>query len=65
MSKVWLGVAAVLLGLVIAMPDAEARRLGGGRTVGVQRNVTAPPAAVPAKPVQAAPAAAPAAATGR
>ncbi len=64
MSKVWLGVAAVLLGLVIAMPDAEARRLGGGRTVGVQRNVTAPPAAVPAKPVQAAPAAAPAAATG-
>lgn len=64
MSKVWLGVAAVLLGLVIAMPDAEARRLGGGRTLGTQRNVTAPPAAVPAKPAQAAPAAAPAAATG-
>jgi len=64
MSKGWLGVAAVLLGLAIAMPDAEARRLGGGRTLGVQRNVTAPPAAVPAKPAQAAPAAAGAASTG-
>ena len=28
MGKVWLGVAAVLLGLAIAVPDAEARRLG-------------------------------------
>jgi len=64
MSKGWLGVAAVLLGLVIAMPDAEARRLGGGRSLGVQRNVTAPPEALPAKPVQAAPAAAGAASTG-
>jgi predicted lipid-binding transport protein (Tim44 family) len=64
MSKGWLGVAAVLLGLAIAMPDAEARRLGGGRSLGVQRNVTAPPAAVPAKPVQAATAAAGAASTG-
>lgn len=62
MSKGWLGVAAVLLGLAIVMPDAEARRLGGGRTLGVQRNVTAPPAAVPAKPAQAAPAAGAAAA---
>ncbi|MEX2242170.1 MAG: Tim44-like domain-containing protein [Burkholderiales bacterium] len=65
MSKGWLGVAAVLLGLAIAMPDAEARRLGGARSLGVQRSVTAPPpAAVPAKPGQAAPAAAPAAVTG-
>jgi predicted lipid-binding transport protein (Tim44 family) len=62
MSKGWLGVAAVLLGLAIAMPDAEARRLGGGRTLGVQRSVTAPPAAVPAKPAQAVPAAGAAAA---
>lgn len=65
MSKGWLGVAAVLLGLAIAMPEAEARRLGGGRTIGVQRNVTAPPpAATPAKPAQAAPATAPAATAG-
>jgi predicted lipid-binding transport protein (Tim44 family) len=44
---------------VLALPDAEARRLGGGRTIGAQRNVTAPPQATPAKPAQqAAPAAA-------
>jgi predicted lipid-binding transport protein (Tim44 family) len=64
MSKGWLGVAAVLLGLAIALPDAEARRLGGGRTLGVQRNVTAAPAAAPTKPAQAAPATAGAASTG-
>jgi predicted lipid-binding transport protein (Tim44 family) len=64
MSKGWLGVAAVLLGLAIALPDAEARRLGGGRTLGVQRSVTAPPAAAPTKPAQAAPATAGAASTG-
>ena len=60
MIKGWLGIAAVLLGLALAMPDAEARRLGGARSLGAQRNVTAPPAAVPAKPAQAAPSAAPA-----
>jgi predicted lipid-binding transport protein (Tim44 family) len=60
MGRLWLAVAAVILGIVVALPDAEARRLGGGRTIGAQRNVTATPAqAVPAKPAQAAPAAAP------
>jgi predicted lipid-binding transport protein (Tim44 family) len=63
MSRLWMAVAAVILGIVMAVPEAEARRLGGGRTIGAQRNLTAPPAqAVPAKPAQAAPAAAPAAA---
>jgi len=63
MSRVWLGLAALLVGLAVAMPDAEARRLGGGRTLGAQRNVTAPPAAAaPAKPAQQAEAGAPAAA---
>jgi len=61
MNKGWLGVAAVLLGLAIAMPDAEARRLGSARSLGAQRSVAAPPAAAPAKPAPAAPAAAPAA----
>jgi predicted lipid-binding transport protein (Tim44 family) len=61
MSRLWLVVATVILGVAMTLPDAEARRLGGGRTIGAQRNVTAPPAqAVPAKPTQAAPAAAPA-----
>ncbi|HZN86662.1 MAG TPA: Tim44-like domain-containing protein [Burkholderiales bacterium] len=56
MGKVWLGIAALVLGFAVALPDAEARRLGGGRTLGAQRNITAPPpAAAPAK--QASPAA--------
>jgi predicted lipid-binding transport protein (Tim44 family) len=60
----WAGIAAVLLGVALAMPEAEAKRLGGGRTMGAQRNLTAPaPAAAPAKPAQ--PAAAPAASTSK
>lgn len=53
MSK-WL-LAAVILGLggILAATDAEARRFGGGRNIGAQRNVTAPPAQTPAR--QAAP----------
>jgi predicted lipid-binding transport protein (Tim44 family) len=44
MSK-WLLTAVILgLGGIVAATDAEARRLGGGRNVGAQRNVTAPPA---------------------
>ena len=44
MSK-WLLTAAVIgLGGVIVATDVEARRLGGGRNIGAQRNVTAPPA---------------------
>ena len=55
MGKFWLAVAAVIFGLALAMPDAEARRLGGGRTLGAQRNITAPPpAAAPAKQASAA-----------
>jgi predicted lipid-binding transport protein (Tim44 family) len=61
MGRLWLAVAAVILGIAIAMPETEAARLGGGRTLGAQRNVTAPPQATPAKPAQqASPAAAPA-----
>lgn len=57
----WLFASFVFaLGLVLALPEAEARRFGGGRSVGVQRNVQkTPPAATPAKPAQ--PQAAPAA----
>jgi predicted lipid-binding transport protein (Tim44 family) len=52
MSK-WLLTAAIIgLGGVIVATDVEARRLGGGRNVGAQRNVTAPPAQTPAKPAQ-------------
>ena len=59
MGRLWMAIAAVILGVAIALPDAEARRLGGGRTIGAQRNVTTAPQATPAKPAQqAAPAAA-------
>jgi predicted lipid-binding transport protein (Tim44 family) len=52
MSK-WLLAAGILsLGAMLAATDVEARRLGGGRSVGAQRSVTAPPAQTPAKPAQ-------------
>ena len=51
--KKWLFmVSALVLGAIVVATDADAGRLGGGRSVGAQRNVTAPPAATPAKPVQ-------------
>ena len=70
MKKIVLGFAAALLCVAFAATEADAaKRLGGARSVGTQRNVTnAPPAASPATPAQAqqmqktaAPAAAPAA----
>lgn len=68
MTKWLLGLCAIVVSGALVIPDAEARRFGGGRTTGVQRNVTkAPPASAPAQQQQAAPsqnAAGPAAATG-
>jgi len=51
MRKWLLGICIALAGVAVVATDADAKRLGGGRSVGVQRNVT--PA--PAKPMQAAP----------
>ena len=48
MSKWLLAIGIFVLGGIVAATDAEARRLGGGRNMGIQRNVTAPPA----KPAQ-------------
>lgn len=50
----WLfGFCVLMLGGALALPEAEARRFGGGRNIGIQRNVQkAPPAATPAKPAQ-------------
>jgi len=51
MSKLILGFAAALLGATLVAADAEAGRIGGGRSVGAQRSITgAPPAQIPAKP---------------
>src|SRR5262245_7953330 len=52
--KKWLFMlSALMLGAVVVATDADAKRLGGGASVGAQRNVTAPPASTPAKPAQA------------
>ena len=49
----WLLAATIIgLGGIFAATEVEARRIGGGRTIGAQRNVTAPPAQTPAKPAQ-------------
>lgn len=44
MSKWLLSLLALVLGAVLAVPDVEARRFGGARSLGAQRNVTPPPA---------------------
>ncbi len=48
MRKWLLGICVVLAGATLVATEADAKRLGGGRSVGTQRNVT--PA--PAKPAQ-------------
>jgi predicted lipid-binding transport protein (Tim44 family) len=53
MRKGLIGLCAVVLFGVLAMEDADARRLGGARSTGVQRSVpNNPPASTPAKPAQ-------------
>ncbi len=52
MSKWLLAVSILVLGGAIVATDAEAKRTGGGRSTGVQRSQTTPPASTPAKPAQ-------------
>src|SRR5260370_16542058 len=52
MSKWILGLCAISFGAFLLVTHADAARLGGGRSVGAQRSVTPPPAAVPARPAQ-------------
>jgi predicted lipid-binding transport protein (Tim44 family) len=53
MKRIVLGAAVALLGAMLVATEVEARRVGGGRTLGAQRNLTnAPPAQAPAKPAQ-------------
>lgn len=63
--KKWFALLAVVLSVSIAsIPmDAQAKRLGGGRSIGMQRQV-APPAKTPQSTPAQAPAAAPSAAPG-
>ncbi|HKX93715.1 MAG TPA: Tim44 domain-containing protein, partial [Methylibium sp.] len=61
MTKNWLLpalLAAVFAGTSLAPSDADARRLGGGGSAGLQRKLPPrTPEATPAKPAQADPAA--------
>ena len=52
MGKWLMGIFLALAAGAMVVTDADARRLGGGRSVGAQRNVTAPPASTPANPAQ-------------
>ena len=53
MRKGLIGLCAVVLCGVLAMEDADARRIGSARSTGVQRSVpNNPPASTPAKPAQ-------------
>ena len=63
MRNIFGGLSLALLGAALVMGDADAARLGGGRSVGAQRSITsAPPASAPARQAQqAAPAQQPAA----
>lgn len=65
MRKMFIGLFAAFVGLGLVMADAEAKRLGGGKSIGMQRDpvmkrdaAPTPPAqnmAAPAKPAAAAP----------
>ncbi|MBI5108471.1 MAG: Tim44 domain-containing protein [Rhodocyclales bacterium] len=65
MKNLAIAVFALVVGLGMMVPDAEAKRLGGGKSFGMQRQASPAPAAPSqaAKPAPAAPAAVPAAAT--
>ncbi len=52
MRKWLLAATVIVCGTALVATEVDARRLGGARSSGVQRNVTAPPAATPAKPGQ-------------
>ncbi len=53
MRRLVLGFAVALLGATLAATDVEAKRMGGGRSMGAQRSITsAPPAQAPARPAQ-------------
>ena len=58
MKKLLMGVCAMVVGMSFVVAEAEAKRMGGSRSTGIQRNVTPPPAAQP--PARSAQQAAPA-----
>jgi predicted lipid-binding transport protein (Tim44 family) len=52
-NRLLLGISATLIGAVLAVGDADAARVGGGRSVGTQRSATStPPSSAPARQQQ-------------
>ena len=50
MKTLLFGIAATLVGVALTVGDADAARVGGGRSVGTQRSVTStPPSSAPAR----------------
>ncbi len=53
MKRLFLGLAVAIAAAALVATDADARRLGGARSLGTQRSITsAPPASAPARPAQ-------------
>ena len=52
MRKWLLSLCLIFFSAALVVTDVDARRIGGGRSIGAQRSVTPPPAATPAKPAQ-------------
>lgn len=50
MKSSLIALCALVMGLALAIPDAEAARLGGGRSSGMQRSVTPSQSTAPAAP---------------
>jgi predicted lipid-binding transport protein (Tim44 family) len=55
MRKIVLALVAVMLGATLVVLDAEAARMGGGRSIGAQRSVTSTPSRPAQQTQQAAP----------
>ena len=52
MMNKWILAICIAVGAAMTIGDADAKRLGGSRSIGAQRSVTAPPASTPARPAQ-------------
>ena len=53
MKRLFVGLCAVLLGASLTLDPAQAKRIGGGASMGAQRSVSgSTPASAPARPAQ-------------
>jgi predicted lipid-binding transport protein (Tim44 family) len=55
MKAVFASLVAAATVMALAIPEADAARMGGGRSIGAQRSITTAPSSAPARQQQAAP----------